>query len=137
MAMEIETLPSTQSRIAQHTPDLINEEIERQIEANVNYFKGKDRETIQQRVIELEKEWDAERILEVNLASIAFTSSILGIISNKKWMYLSGAASLFMIQQAVQGWCPPLPLLRKMGARTGNEISLEKQALKNLLDETK
>jgi hypothetical protein len=33
---------------------------------------------------------------------------------------------------AVQGWCPPVPVLRKMGIRTRSEIDREKFALKVL-----
>lgn len=135
MAMDIDQLPSTKSRIAMNTPESINGEIERQIEANVNYFKRQDKETIERRINHLDQEWDTERVLELNMASIALVSSLLGLTVNKKWMYLSGAVSAFMLQHAIQGWCPPLPLIRKLGVRTIDEINLEKQALQNLLDD--
>jgi hypothetical protein len=32
----------------------------------------------------------------------------------------------------VQGWCPPLPIIRKLGIRTPEEISNEKVAIKYL-----
>lgn len=135
MAMDIEQLPSTKSRITMNTPESINGEIERQIEANVNYFKRQDKETIERRILHLEEEWDTERVLELNMAAIALVSSLLGLAVNKKWMYVSGAVSAFMLQHAIQGWCPPLPLIRKLGVRTVDEINLEKQALQNLLDD--
>ena len=31
-----------------------------------------------------------------------------------------------MLQHALQGWCPPLPLVRKLGLRTAEEINQEK-----------
>jgi hypothetical protein len=38
----------------------------------------------------------------------------------------------FLLQHAVQGWCPPLPLLRRLGVRTADEINEERYALKAL-----
>jgi hypothetical protein len=35
-------------------------------------------------------------------------------------------------EHAVQGWCPPLPILRRMGFRTAREIDTERTALKAL-----
>jgi hypothetical protein len=36
------------------------------------------------------------------------------------------------MQHALQGWCPPLPLLRRLGVRTQQEIERERYALKAL-----
>jgi len=38
----------------------------------------------------------------------------------------------FLFQHAVQGWCPPVPVFRRMGVRTRKEIDREKYALKAL-----
>ena len=38
----------------------------------------------------------------------------------------------FLLQHALQGWCPPLPLLRRMGMRTSAEIHEEIIALRIL-----
>jgi hypothetical protein len=38
----------------------------------------------------------------------------------------------FLFQHAIQGWCPPVPILRRMGFRTASEIEQERQALKAL-----
>lgn len=129
-----EQLPSTQTKVNENTPDYINQQIERETEASVNYYKRQGENEIRQRIEELEHEWDTERVLEVNMASIALASSLLALGSNKKWAYLSGAVSVFMIQHAVQGWCPPLSIFRRMGIRTLDEINREKKALENLLN---
>ena len=36
----------------------------------------------------------------------------------------------FLLQHAVQGWCPPVPVFRRLGFRTANEIDAERYALK-------
>lgn len=38
----------------------------------------------------------------------------------------------FLFQHAVQGWCPPVSLLRRLGFRTSSEIDAERYALKAL-----
>lgn len=38
----------------------------------------------------------------------------------------------FLAQQALQGWCPPVPVFRRLGFRTRREIDAEKDALKAL-----
>ena len=38
----------------------------------------------------------------------------------------------FLLQHALQGWCPPLPLLRQLGVRTAEEINEERTALKTI-----
>jgi hypothetical protein len=39
---------------------------------------------------------------------------------------------VFLFQHAIQGWCPPVPVLRRLGFRTANEIEQERTALKAL-----
>ncbi len=36
------------------------------------------------------------------------------------------------MQHAIQRWCPPLPILRKLNIRTSKEIEQEKYALKTI-----
>jgi hypothetical protein len=35
---------------------------------------------------------------------------------------------LLLLMHALQGWCPPLPVIRKLGVRTAKEIFEEKTA---------
>jgi hypothetical protein len=43
---------------------------------------------------------------------------------------LPAAVSGFLLQHAVQAWCPHIPVLRRLGFRTSFEIEQERQALK-------
>ena len=78
-------------------------------------------------------EWDTERVLEVNSALLILLSSYLGIKTSRCWFFLTGVSGIFLLQHALQGWCPPLPFIRKWGVRTENEINDEKIGLKVLL----
>ena len=126
-------LPTAQSKGQDNTPDSINQEIERQIEANVGYFKRQSDEAIKERIDSLDREWDAGRAAAGMNAALAIAATGLALAGSKKWYYLTAAAGAFMLQQALLGWSPPQALARRLRIRTSKEIRLEKQALENLL----
>ena len=73
-----------------------------------------------------------ERWLEMNASALAFTGTVLGLLVNKKFFAIPCLVLPFLFQHAVQGWCPPIPILRRQGVRTRREIDREKYALKAL-----
>jgi hypothetical protein len=85
---------------------------------------------IGRRIRELESEWDVERTLETNASTLALAGAILGTTVSRAWFALTGVVLGFLAQHATSGWCPPLPILRKLGVRTQGEIDQEKYALK-------
>lgn len=123
-------LPATSERVKEHTADHINWQIQQQTEMNIENWKRKSDAEINARLAELEREWDTERVLETNASSIMLASTVLGLTHSKKWFALSGLVSAFLLQHALQGWCPPLPVIRRLGVRTADEINHEKYALK-------
>jgi len=72
-----------------------------------------------------------ERTLETNAAGVALLGTVLGIV-NKRFLLLPGLVAGFLLQHALQGWCPPVPLFRRAGVRTATEIERERYALKAL-----
>ncbi|UJR20061.1 hypothetical protein I4U23_023195 [Adineta vaga] len=88
---------------------------------------------IEDRLKELNKEWDMERLLEFNASTLLVVSIVLGYFHCQCWLLLSFAIAAFLWQHAVQGWCPPVPIFRGIiGQRTSVEILSEKVALKIL-----
>ena len=73
-----------------------------------------------------------ERTLEANAASLAFAGIVLAATGDRRWLALPALVTAFLLQHAVQGWCPPVPVLRKLGFRTMREIDTERFALKAL-----
>jgi hypothetical protein len=122
--------------VSENTARAVNDKIQFDTDRNIAYYSQLDASDIDQRLEELDREWDIERILETNAASITIASFVLGAISNRKWFALSGLVGCFLLQHAVQGWCPPLPILRRLGFRTPEEIEQERRALLNARDET-
>ena len=123
-------IPPTTSRVADRTDADINARIRRQTEANVAYFAKCGAQAISERLRELDREWDVERLLEANAATIALTGLCLGSLVNRRWFLLPAVVGGFLLQHAVQGWCPPIPVFRRLGMRTQTEIEQERYALK-------
>jgi hypothetical protein len=119
-------------RVRRNTADAVNAAIDRETLARIMPYANQGASRISARIRELDAEWDVERWLETNASTIAFTGLILGLTVNKKWMLVPGIVLPFLFQHAVQGWCPPIPALRRLGIRTREEIDLEKYALKAL-----
>ena len=123
--------PSTRSRVPENTADSVNAEIERQIEERVRYYAGHPKK-MARRMRELDEEWDIERAIEANAAAIGFSGIVLGATVDRRWLTLPALVTAFLFQHAVQGWCPPVPVLRRLGFRTAHEIERERNALKAL-----
>jgi hypothetical protein len=127
---------SSLDRVRSSTAAHVNEEIDHQTDINIQRYKGKSKAEILERIKMLDKEWDVERVLEVNASTLALTGLVLGLTTNRKWFLLPGIVLPFLLQHGLQGWCPPLPLLRRLGIRTRGEIDREKYALKARLEKS-
>ena len=125
-------LPSTTKRVPLHTPARYNDAIRRQTESNISRYAQAGPAAIERRLRELGREWDIERVLEANAASLAFAGVALGALIDRRFLILPALVTGFLLQHALQGWCPPVPLFRHLGVRTAAEIDEERYALKAL-----
>ena len=119
-------------RVRAHTAPHVNEEIDARIQRGIQRVSVRGEAAIGRRIEQLDEEWDMERYLEMNSSALALTGTLLGIFVNKKFFAIPCIVLPFLFQHAVQGWCPPIPLLRRRGVRTRKEIDTEKYALKAL-----
>jgi hypothetical protein len=110
----------------------VNQRIDRDIDAHIAWYRTRPRAELDGRVAELEREWDIERWLETNASILALSGLALGILKHRAWLALPVVVSGFLLQHAVRGWCPPIWLFRRLGARTRQEIDRELYALKTL-----
>lgn len=93
-------------------------------------FYAEHRAQIADRLRELDAEWDIERAIEANAAAFGLLGVALSATHDRRWLVLPALVSGYLLQHAVQGWCPPVPVLRRLGFRTAYEIKEERQALK-------
>ena len=99
-------------------------------ESSIRYHAAHPKR-IDSRLHELDREWDVERILEANVSFLALGGMMLSLF-RKRYLIVSSAALALLNQHAHRGWCPPLPILRRLGVRTRSEIEYERYALKLL-----
>ena len=121
-------MTTTRNRVPLHSSETDNRRIRRTMQANVAYF-AEHRDQIGDRLREIDREWDIERAIEANAAVLGFTGTVLAATSDRRWLALPAPVTSFLFQHAVQGWCPPVPVLRKLGFRTSYEIEEERRAL--------
>jgi hypothetical protein len=124
-------LPATTQRVTAHTAEPVNRRIRRETEARVIHF-AKHPPGIDLQLEKLDREWDVERVLEANASTLMLTGVALGGFLDRRWLVLPALVTAFLFQHATQGWCPPVPVLRRLGVRTAAEINRERTALKAL-----
>lgn len=129
-------IPSSSQRVPMHTSPSVNRAIRQDAEQRVREYRHATPQQLDQRLTELDHEWDIERMLETNAATLAFTGSVLALTKDRRFAVVPLVITGFLLQHAVQGWCPPLPILRRLGFRTMHEIDQERQALLELRGST-
>jgi hypothetical protein len=107
------------------------EAIRRRTEADVAYYALHPDE-IDARLDELELETDIERLLQRNASTLSLAALGLSLLGWRRMLLVPLLVQGFLLQHAVDGWCPPLPVLRRLGYRTRREIEHERTALKAL-----
>lgn len=122
-------LPTTRDRVEQATSGRINRRIHASTAQNIERFRLASLEQLEARLEQLEREWDIERTLEANAAAIGLAGTALAAFVHRRWLALPALVSGFLLQHALQGWCPPVPVFRRLGVRTSAEIEAERRAL--------
>lgn len=124
-------ISDTTTRVPNHTPDFLNDRILARIKENLARY-ARNPAGIDARLKQLDKEWDIERSLEANASTLVVIGTVLGTFLSP-WFYLVPfLVGTFLLQHAIQGWCPPVRLFRRMGLRTHAEIATERYGLKIL-----
>jgi hypothetical protein len=119
-------------RVRAHSSRLQNHRIDAQTQQCLQRYAPADREAIGRHIDALNREWDVERYLQMNAGIVSLSGVVLGALVSRRFLVLPVVVFGFFFQHATQGWCPPLPVFRRMGVRTRREINQEKYALKAL-----
>ncbi|NTS42303.1 DUF2892 domain-containing protein [Flavisolibacter sp. BT320] len=123
------SLQLSNDRVRSNTPAKLNRKIDQKTDANVRRYGALGAGVMEGRLQQLDREWDIERSLQLASGLNVIIGLTLGLTVHKRWLLLSAVSSLFLVQHTLQGWCPPLPVMRYFGIRTKEEIDLEREAL--------
>jgi hypothetical protein len=130
--VRLDVSESTPDRVRAHSDRRLNQRIDAQTQECLEEGASSDREAITRHLETLDREWDVERYLQMNAGLVSLAGVALGAVVSRRFLVLPAAVFGFFFQHAVQGWCPPLPVFRRVGVRTRREINKEKYALKAL-----
>ena len=115
-----------------HTGKKTTQQLDEERLERIRRFAKAPPEEASGHLYELDKQWDIERRLEANAAVISLLSLALAVTHSKRWLVLSAVVPGFLLQHAIQGWCPPIEVFRRLGSRSRNEIDAERTAIKAL-----
>ncbi|MGE5424789.1 MAG: DUF2892 domain-containing protein [Syntrophothermus sp.] len=132
MKREIHRMPSATETNSQESTTAAKDPNKQKVKSSIAKYKTMSKEAIDDRLHVLDGEWNTERILEASLAAIILTSGVLAFTLHRNWLAMAGVAVGFMVQHSIAGWALPVPLYRKLGVRTIDEINKEKNALKKI-----
>jgi hypothetical protein len=104
--MRPETLPPTSTRVERNTRSELNELIRTETDARLARLERGRAVELRARLAALDREWDIERVLQAN-------ASTLVVLGTLRFLLLPAAVLTFFAQHALQGWCPPLPILER------------------------
>lgn len=131
--MNSATLPATPERpAASFTSTSSKARIQGRTLHDVSRYLGADPVFIDERIRELEREWNVERTLEAKAATLSLAGIALGLTVDRRFLALPVVAAAILLQHSLQGWSLSTPLLRSMGIRTAEEIQDEIIALRIL-----
>jgi hypothetical protein len=125
-------------RVRAHTATAVQARLDRDLVERIRDLArqadGSDegRALLTRRLEEVEQESDMERTLQANAATLALTGTVLAVVHSRRWLLVPGVVTSFLLQHALQGWCPPVAVFRRLGIRTAREIAAERYAVKAL-----
>ncbi len=125
-------LSSTSTRVPEHTSSSVNSRLREDAIRRVAKSVARGTGEVERRLKELDSEWDIERALQTHFALVTAAVTALGLLVDRRWFLFSTVSAALMLQHALQGWCPPLPVMRRLGFRSAAEIQQERSALKAL-----
>ncbi len=103
-AKEENMIPSSSEIVPVHTSSEVNESIREDLHRRAGKCVGAGPAEITQALEDLDREWDIERAIEANAASLSLAGVAHSALHTKKWMILPDLVAGFLLQHAIQGW---------------------------------
>lgn len=126
--------PPDVDRIRAHTSEANNRRIDRETAGAIAEARSSPA-ALSARLDELDREWHVDRAVMMNFAVVGAFSAWKAMRSLKRtgstgvWGAFFWTQMGFLANHALRGWCPPLPVFRRLGFRSAREIADERVAL--------
>jgi hypothetical protein len=126
--------PDASDQVRRRTSEKVNRKIDRQRRVHIVDAIAGGREAIAERLAELDHEWNIDRALMLTFATVSAFFHELERHVDRRFGWILRVQTAFLAVYAVTGWCPPQPVLRRLGMRTQQEIDAERSALLRALE---
>ncbi|HVK77096.1 MAG TPA: hypothetical protein VM734_27505 [Kofleriaceae bacterium] len=123
--------PRRVDRVRERTPAHVLARIDGRTASTVFRIARQGPDAIVQRIEEIDREWDLDRMLAVQFAVMPALVE-LGRGRALRWNLLARGLQLAQLAHALIGWSPQAAILRRLGVRTQKEIDAERAALVEL-----
>ena len=120
--------PDQFDRVRHMSTDNANRAIDSRTRESIERATAGGRAAIEQRLAALQQEWDIDRVLMVNFATLVF-AQLVAATRDRRWLWGPLVQTPFLTMHATLGWCPPSLWFRPMGFRTRFEIQAEREEL--------
>jgi hypothetical protein len=115
-------------RVRRMSMESANRQIDARTRQSIEQATAGGRTAIEQRLATLQHEWDIDRVLMVNFATVVF-AQLLAARRDRRWLWGPLVQTPLLFMHATLGWCPPMLWFRPLGFRTRFEIQAEREAL--------
>lgn len=112
-------------------PD-VNEQLDTEAQLRLREAATLPSQGLTDRLTGLDREWDFERLVEAEASLMGLAGLALAMTVDRRLLALPGFVASMLLVHAVHGWYPLLPVFRRAGVRSRDEIDRERYALKAL-----
>lgn len=120
-------------RVRANTWPLVNDLLDRHMQLRLREAGASaSTDELTRRITQLDYEWGFDRTVETEASLMALLGLALGISVDRRLLVLPAFVSTMLVLYATHGWYPLLPLFRRVGVRTHDEIDRERYGLKAL-----
>jgi hypothetical protein len=123
---------SEPDRARRHTAADVLRRMDRQTAEHLSAAATEAPDQAQARLERLDREWDIDRSVEAEAATMGLVGLALGTLVSPRLLGVPGLVAGALCLFATTGRYPLLPLFRRLGLRTAGEIERERYALKAL-----
>lgn len=127
---DVQHAPTT-DRVRANTWTSVNDRLDIETQLRMRHASASaSADELTRRITQLDYEWDFDRTVETEASLMGLLGLGLGIAIDKRLLILPGFVSTMLVLHATHGWYPLLPLFRRIGIRTQDEIERERYGLK-------